>query len=89
MKSATINPTTDTALPDEPPNAVTAGLDWARDDHAVSVVDDRGRKLARTMVEHTASGLRELRTFLSRHRVHEIAIERPDGPVVDTMLSAG
>ena len=70
-------------LPDDPPNDVTAGLDWARDDHAVSVVDARGREIARSTVEHTAAGLRELTEFLTRTGAGEVAIERPDGPVVD------
>ena len=38
------------------------------------------------MVEHTASGLRDLIGFLARHGVGEVAIERPDGPVIDTLL---
>ena len=29
-------------LPEEPANGLTCGIDWARDDHAVSVVDARG-----------------------------------------------
>jgi transposase len=74
-------------LPDQPLNDVTAGIDWARDDHAVCIVDGRGREVARTMVEHTAAGLRELIGFLARHGVDEVAIERPDGPVIDTLLS--
>jgi hypothetical protein len=48
------------ALPEEPPNGVTGGLDWARDDHAVCVVDARGRQVCRHTVEHSAAGLREL-----------------------------
>jgi transposase len=76
-------------LPDQPPNQVTAGLDWARDDHAVSVVDDRGREIARRTVEHSAAGLRELLTVLNKNLVGEVAIERPDGPVIDTLLEAG
>ena len=76
-------------LPEQPPGGVTAGVDWARDDHAVSVVDDRGREVARCTVSHTAAGLRELVAFLSRHRAGEVAIERPDGPVVQTLLDAG
>ena len=36
MKSARVT------LPEEPANGVTAGIDWSRDDHAVSVVDARG-----------------------------------------------
>jgi transposase len=73
-------------LPETPPNDVTAGIDWARDDHAVCIVDGRGREVARTMVEHTAAGLRQLTKFLARHGANEVAIERPDGPVIDTLL---
>ena len=76
-------------LPEEPANGLTCGIDWARDDHAVSVVDDRGRQILRLTVEHSAAGLRQLRDTLARHRVEEVAIERPDGPMVDTLLDAG
>ncbi|WP_342661218.1 IS110 family transposase ISCps4 [Rhodococcus ruber] len=76
-------------LPEEPPNALTCGIDWARDDHAVSIVDARGRETHRCTVEHSAAGLRELRTVLARTGVCEVAIERPDGPVIDTLLGAG
>ena len=88
MKSASNTPI-NTTLSKEPLNDVTAGLDWARDDHAVSVVDGRGREVARCSVAHTATGLRELVGFLGRHGVGEVAIERPDGPVVDTLLGCG
>ena len=76
-------------LPAAPPNGVTCGIDWARDDHAVSIVDDRGREIVRSTVEHNAAGLRELLAVLARAGVREVAIERPDGPVVDTLLDAG
>jgi len=75
-------------LPEEPVNAVTGGIDWARDDHAVSVVDARGRETHRT-IEHSAAGLAELLTVLGRNGVGEVAIERPDGPIIDTLLEAG
>ena len=78
-----------TTLPDHPPNDVTCGIDWARDDHAVSIVDHRGREIMRSTVEHNAAGLRELLVVLERAGVREVAIERPDGPVVDTLLDAG
>ncbi len=87
MKSAT-NTLTST-LPEFPPNDVTAGIDWARDDHAVAVVDGRGRQIYRCAVDHTAAGLRELVGVLGQYRVDEVAIERPDGPVVDALLGAG
>jgi transposase len=76
-------------LPDQPPNGVTAGVDWARDDHALSIVDDRGREVDRRIVEHSTAGLRELIKTLNHHRVTEVAIERPDGPVIDTLFEAG
>jgi len=76
-------------LPTEPTNGVTCGIDWARDDHAVSIVDHHGREILRSTVEHNGAGLRELLAVLSRAGVQEVAIERPDGPVVDTLLDAG
>jgi len=77
------------ALPEVAHNDVTAGIDWARDDHAACIVDGRGRKVATTTIEHTTGGLSDLVAFLGRHGVGEVAIERPDGPVVDTLLTAG
>jgi len=91
VKSASNTPSSERplVLPEVAPNDVTAGIDWARDDHAACVVDGRGRRIATTMVEHTTAGLRDLVAFLGRHGVWEVAIERPDGPVVDTLLAAG
>jgi transposase len=90
VKSASNNPRTESpALPEIPLNDLTAGVDWARDDHALCIVDGRGREVHRSSVEHTTAGLRELVTTLGRHGVGEVAIERPDGPVVDTLLEAG
>src|SRR5271166_2572293 len=77
------------ALPADPVNGLTCGIDWARDDHAVSIVDSRGCQVHRSTVEHNAAGLRELLGLLARTGVAEVAIERPDGPVVDTLLAAG
>jgi hypothetical protein len=78
-----------TTLPDAPVNGVTGGLDWAKDDHAVAVVDTAGRQVQRFTVAHDAAGLRELVTGLATAAVAEVAIERPDGPVVDALLAAG
>ncbi len=68
---------------------VTAGLDWASADHAVSIVDAGGMQCDRFSVEHRAADLRRLVTRLHRAGVVEVAIERPDGPVVDALLEAG
>ena len=46
-------------------------------------------KSCESTVEHNAAGLRELLAVLDRAGVGEVAIERPDGPVVDTLLDAG
>jgi transposase len=77
------------ALPGKPANGVTAGIDWASEDHALSVVDARGREIGRHTVEHSAAGLRELVSALTRAGARETAIERPGGPVVDALLEAG
>lgn len=82
MKSARVT------LPEEPPNDVTAGLDWARDDHALAILDGRGRELMRELIPHSGAGLKKLRDVLRRHGVREVAIERGDGPVVDALLEA-
>jgi transposase len=77
------------ALPDEAPNGLTCGIDWARDDHALAVVDARGRQVHRCVIEHSAAGLRALVGMLGKRGVGEVAIERPDGPVVGALLEAG
>jgi transposase len=76
-------------LPTEPVNGLTCGIDWARDDHAIAIVDGHGRQVHRSTVEHSAAGLRELVAVLARIGATEVAIERPDGPVVDALLGAG
>src|SRR6478736_4574763 len=77
------------SLPTEPVNGITCGIDWARDDHAVSIVDAKGREVTRKTITHDAAGLRDLLTTLNRAGAREVAIERPDGPVVDTLLEGG
>lgn len=76
-------------LPDAPAGGVTAGIDWASEDHAVCVVDAAGEVVTRFEVEHAAAGLRDLVQRLARAGVSEVAIERGDGPVVDALLGAG
>ncbi|WP_067442102.1 IS110 family RNA-guided transposase [Nocardioides jensenii] len=67
---------------------VCAGLDWAKDDHAVCIVDADGEVLDRFMVEHTAAGLKRLIRRLLGAGVSEVGIERGDGPVVEALLAA-
>jgi transposase len=68
---------------------VTAGVDWARDDHAVCVVGDHGEVLDRFTVPHDAAGLKRMAARLLRAGVGQAGIERGDGPVADALLRAG
>lgn len=68
---------------------VCAGVDWAKDDHAVCIVDADGEILDRFTIEHTAAGLRYLIAGLLKAGVSEVGIERGDGPVVDALMAAG
>ncbi len=68
---------------------VTAGVDWAKDDHAVCVAGDQGEVLDRYTVPHDAAGLKRMTARLLRAGALQVGIERGDGPVVDALLQAG
>lgn len=68
---------------------VTAGVDWAKDDHVICVVGDQGEVLDRFSVTHDSPGLKRMATRLLRAGVEQVGIERSDGPVVDTLMTAG
>lgn len=65
------------------------GVDWAWHEHAACVVGAGGEVLDRFSVEHTAKGLEGLARRLAAAGVRRVAIERPDGPVVDALMEAG
>jgi len=67
---------------------VCAGVDWAKDDHAVCIVDTDGEVLDRFTVDHSAAGLKRLVHRLLAAGVSEVGIERGDGPVVEALLAA-
>jgi transposase len=68
------------------------GIDWAARTHAVCVLDPIGKPVAAFTVEHTAAGftdlVRRLATLGTPGEV-PVAIERPDGRLVDALLAAG
>ena len=66
-----------------------AGVDWASRSHAVCVVDERGEPIDRFEVEHSEPGLRTLGRRLTKAGAARVAIERPDGPVIDALFVAG
>ena len=49
--------------------AVTAGVDWAKDNHAVCVLDADGEPIERFTVTHNKTGLARLNTSLDRHGI--------------------
>jgi transposase len=79
---------TDDAVTVEPPRP-TAGVDWAKDDHAVAIVAPDGEQIGRFSIAHDAAGLRSMVKQLLGAGVAEVGIERPDGPVVDVLRQAG
>jgi len=70
-----------------------AGLDWGATAHAVCVLDEAsGQVVARLDIKHSAEGLAEMLARLARIAPAAelpIAIERPSGLVVDTLIEAG
>ncbi len=68
-----------------------AGIDWATEEHAVAVHDD-GAKKWRCAIAHSAEGFDRLIGWLARFGDPAdlpVAIERPDGRLVDRLLEAG
>ena len=70
------------------PSTPTGGVDWAKDDHAVSVVAPDGEQINRFSITHDMPGLRTMIRRLLTAWVAEVGIERPDGPVVDALRQA-
>jgi hypothetical protein len=68
------------------------GIDWAAAEHAVCVLDRDGRKMAGFTIAHTAAGFTMLPARLGKLGEAEripVAIERPDGRLVDALPEAG
>lgn len=69
-----------------------AGLDWGGERHAVCVVDEVGKVVVHFEAAHDAEGLASLlKRFgkLAPAAELPVAIERPSGLVVDTLVAAG
>ena len=67
----------------------TAGLDWASEAHAICIVDPQGAIGESFTVAHDAAGLAALVRRLGHYPGLRLAIERPDGLLVDTLVDAG
>ena len=66
-----------------------AGVDWASEEHAVCVVDERGRIVEGRRYRHNEPGIRALCARLVRLQVALVPIERPDGLLIERLLDAG
>ena len=69
-----------------------AGWDWASENHDVTVIDDDGAVVARFAFDHDEASLERVFTelaALAEPSTLPVAIERPDGLVVDRLLAAG
>lgn len=69
-----------------------AGLDWGGERHAVCVVDDVGSRVVEFEATHDADGLASMLKRLGKVAPAAdvaVAIERPSGLVVDTLVGAG
>lgn len=74
------------------PERYCAGLDWASEKHDVCVIDPRGAIRTHFTVDHTTQGMAELLRRLRRigpAGTLPVALERPSGLLVDTLLEAG
>lgn len=66
-----------------------AGLDWASRTHAVCILDEHGVVCEQFDITHDAAGLAQLQRRLIHYGRPAVAIERPSGIVVDTLVEAG
>jgi transposase len=66
-----------------------AGVDWASEEHACCVVDGDGRIVEGRRYRHDEHGIRALCARLLALDVALVALERPDGLLIERLLDAG
>lgn len=66
--------------------AKMGGIDWASEIHALCAVDEQGARVREPMVDHSGTGIAALCRELVALEVERVAIERPDGILVDRLL---
>jgi transposase len=64
-------------------------VDWAAEQHSLLIEDERGLVLLEDSFAHTEQGVGDLCRLLVRRRVERVALERPDGLLVERLLDAG
>lgn len=66
----------------------TAGIDWAAEAHEVCISEE-GEVTQRFSVSHDERGIDALANRLAKLGIARVAIERPDGILVERLLAAG
>jgi transposase len=66
-----------------------AGVDWASEEHACCVVDKDGRIVEGRRYQHDERGITALCRRLVNLGVELVAVERPDGLLIERLLDAG
>jgi hypothetical protein len=66
-----------------------AGVDWASEKHDLLVADETGEAVLAATFAHDERGLIALCNALVRLKVQLVAIERPDGVLIERLLDAG
>jgi len=66
-----------------------AGVDWAWNTHEVLIADADGERLWAATVTHDEAGLSTPCSAMRSFGVQRLAIERPDGLLIDRLLDAG
>jgi transposase len=74
---------------DQRTTSSAAGIDWAKDYHAICVVEESGRVLSEGRFAHEEQGIASLCASLVQMGVLRVAIERPEGLLVERLLEAG
>jgi hypothetical protein len=70
------------------------GIDWASQEHVVSLCDVQGKKVGQSKFDHGGTGISDMIAWLLKASGGEpgeihIAIETPHGPIVEALLERG
>lgn len=68
---------------------VVAGVDWAKDAHEVLIADAEGERLWAATIQHDEAGIAKLCSAIRTFNVARVAIERPDGLLIERLLETG
>jgi transposase len=75
---------------EEQTTSSAGGIDWAKDEHALCVLEEAsGRVLLQRRFTHQEGAIEKLCDSLVEMGVERVAIERPEGVLVERLLEAG